>query len=105
LELTLLRLFSWLLLICLLTLSSTDSDALLFQDEEKKPKEQTEETKNKAVETASKSEDTTENTVSKASRKRAKIFAPIDATSQKEQDLNHYLTQDKITPMLAGADD
>lgn len=104
-ELTLLRLFSWLLLISLLTLCSADSAALLFQDEEEKSQEQKEEVKKKTDEKADKSEDAAEQKVSKTSRKRAEIFAPIDATSQKEQDLNHYLTQDNITPMLAGADD
>lgn len=101
LELTLLRLFSWLVLISLLTLSSADSLALPFQDQENNSQEQIEEAKKKADDTA----DTSEQTLSKASNKRAKIFAPVDAISQKEQDLNHYLTKDNILPMLAGADD
>lgn len=101
LELTLLRLFSWLVLISLLTLSSADSLALPFQDQENNSQEQIEEAKKKADDTA----DTSEQTLSKASNKRAKIFAPVDAISQKEQDLNHYLTKDNIFPMLAGADD
>ncbi|NQZ22185.1 MAG: DUF3530 family protein [Colwellia sp.] len=96
-----LRLFSWLVLISLLTLSSADSLALPFQDQENNSQEQIEEAKKKADDTA----DTSEQTLSKASNKRAKIFAPVDAISQKEQDLNHYLTKDNILPMLAGADD
>jgi len=86
-------------------LSSTDSVALLFQDEEKKSQEQTEEAKQKAGEPTDKSEDTAEEKLHKASKERAEIFAPIDAIKQIEQDLTHYLTKDNITPMLAGAND
>ena len=86
-------------------LSSTDSAALLFQDEENKSQEQTEEAKQKAGEPTDKSEDTAEEKLHKASKERAEIFAPIDAIKQIEQDLTHYLTKDNITPMLAGAND
>ena len=105
LELTLLRLFSWLVLISLLTLSSANSLALLFKDQENKSQEQTEEVKKKADETVDKAADTSEEVLSKASKSRAEIFAPVDAISQKEQDLNHYLMKDNIVQMLAGADD
>ncbi len=86
-------------------LSSADSVALFFQNEENNSQEQTEEAKKKTDESVDKSEDAAEKPLSTASKKRAEIFAPIDAVSQKEQDLNHYLTKDNISPMLAGAND
>jgi len=102
LEPTLLRHLTWLVLICLFILSSADSVAFIFQGQEKEVQVQTEVAKTKTEANAEKSEANSENNNSK---NRAEIFPPINAISQKEQDLNHYLMKDNIAPMLAGADD
>jgi len=90
----LLRVLSLLIIFSVLTFSSVNSYALLFQEEEKKTEKKPDEAENKSSPSAG-----------KTSLKRPKIIAPIDALQQKEQDLAHYLTAEKITPMLAGAED
>ena len=38
-------------------------------------------------------------------RSKIKMTAPVDQLQQKKDDLNHYLNQEQITPILAGAED
>ncbi len=99
----LLRALTSLLIFSLLTFSSVNSYAFFFQEEKEKQVEK------KAGEDKKKSSEETETTDEKSekpvSKKRPKIFAPVDSLNQIEQDLTHYLTAEKITPMLAGAKD
>lgn len=86
----LLRVLISIFFFSLLTFSSVQSYAFYSQEEE-----QVEEDKEKP--TAAEG--------SKTSKTRPKILPPIDALTQKEQDLTHYFDTEKVVPMLAGAED
>ena len=96
------RVLTSLIILSLVTLCSVHSHAFLYQEEEKKAEKNTDEDKKQPVKDAEEKKAEPEN---KASQKRPEIFAPTDALAQKEQDLTHYLSAEKITPMLAGAED
>ncbi|TWX70185.1 DUF3530 family protein [Colwellia sp. C1TZA3] len=75
-----------------------------------KPTENTEQTKSTSS-TAPKSTEADTNTETEASTASTKadhpskvmINAPIDAFEQQQQDIKHYLAQEKITPLLVGS--
>lgn len=95
-----LRVLASLTIFCLFSLVTINSYALLYQEENKTEKPKVPEQK-EAKNTENESGD-----ASKAvAKKRPEIFAPINSLLQQEQDLTHYLTAEKITPMLAGAQD
>jgi hypothetical protein len=88
------RLLASCIILCLLTLSHVNSYAVPFQEETEKKEPAKEKAEDKSAEPK------------KATiTKRPEIFAPVDAKLQTEQDLTHYLSTEKITPMLAGAED
>jgi hypothetical protein len=101
-----LRVSTSLIIFSLLTFSSTNSDAFLYQEEKAAAKTSEEKKKpTKATEDSATESENVDNKEKITSKKRPEIFAPVDALTQKEQDLTHYLSADKITPMLAGAED
>jgi len=86
------RLLASLIIFCLFTFSSVYSYGFAFQEESENKEPVKEEVEDKPAETTK-----------AIIIKRPDIFAPVDALKQKEQDLSHYLTSDKVIPMLAGA--
>jgi hypothetical protein len=95
-----LRVLASLIIFCLFSLVTINSYALLYQEENKTEKPKVPE-QQEATKTADESGDASK----VAPKKRPKILAPINSLLQQEQDLTHYLTAEKITPMLAGAQD
>ena len=94
------RNFALLIVISSLTFSSFNGYALLYQEQEKQAEGKAEE--EKATKDSKKKPGPSESKVNKV---RPEILAPVDALTQKEQDLTHYISAEKITPMLAGAED
>jgi hypothetical protein len=88
-----------LIILSLLAFSSVNSYAFLYQEETEKKKD------GDKKETAIEATDKTAEPKKAVIIKRPEISAPIDSLLQKEQDLTHYLPADKVTPMLAGAED
>jgi len=102
----LLRALTSISLFILLTFSSTLSYGFLYQEgNEEQAQEKSDDDKKKIAKEAEAPTEESEDKKSLASKKRPEIFAPIDALTQKEQDLTHYLSAEKVTPMLAGAED
>jgi hypothetical protein len=95
-----LRVLASLIIFCLFSLVTINSYALLYQEENKTEKPKVPE-QQEATKTADESGDASK----VAPKKRSEIFTPINSLLQQEQDLTHYLTAEKITPMLAGAQD
>jgi hypothetical protein len=95
----LLRLLTSFVIFCLFTFNPINSDAISYQEETEKKKT---EDKKESVKEA-------ENNPIEPKKaviiKRPDIFAPVDALKQKDQDITHYLTAGKVTPMIAGAKD
>jgi len=101
-----LRVLASLILFSLVIACSANSYAFFYQEEEQAEKKVAEKkTDEEKKQSTKESENKTGELESKASPKRPEILAPIDALEQKEQDLTHYLSAGKITPMLAGAED
>jgi hypothetical protein len=94
------RVLASLIIFCLFSLVTINSYALLYQEENKTEKPKVPE-QQEATKTADESSDASK----VITKKRPEIFAPINSLLQQEQDLTHYLTAEKITPMLAGAQD
>jgi len=90
----LLRVLSLLIIFSSLTVSSVSCYALFYQEEDKKTEKKPDDVEDKPTPPV--------NTIS---LKRPEIIAPINSLQQKEQDLTHYLAAEKVTPMLAGAED
>lgn len=88
------RLLASLIIFCLFTFNSVYSYGFPFQEESENKEPVKEEVEDKPAETQK-----------AIIIKRPDIFAPVDALKQKEQDLSHYLTSDKVIPMLAGANE
>ena len=86
------RLLASLIILFLLTFSPFYSYSVPFQEESENKETVKEETEDKPAETQK-----------PIIIKRPEIFAPVDSLKQKEQDLSHYLSSDKVIPMLAGA--
>ena len=86
------RLLASLIIFCLITFSSVYSYGFPFQEESENKEPVKEGVEDKPAETKK-----------AIIIKRPDIFAPVDSLKQKEQDLSHYLTSDKVIPMLAGA--
>jgi hypothetical protein len=95
----LLRILTSLIIFCLLTFNPVNIYASPYQEEAEKKKDEDKKEPVKHV------EDKSAEPIKAVIIKRPEIFAPIDALKQKEQDLSHYLTADKVTPMLAGTND
>jgi hypothetical protein len=95
------RFLTSLIILCLFTFSASNSYGFRYQEETKTEQKKTKENKAATKEVEDKPDDTEKIII----KKRPKIFAPINALLQKEQDLSHYLTAEKLTPMLAGAQD
>jgi hypothetical protein len=98
-ELMLLRLLTSLIIFCLLTFIPLNTYAAPYQEEAEKKKDEDNKEPVKDI------EDKSAEPKKAVIIKRPEIFAPIDSQLQTEQDLTHYLTAEKITPMLAGAED
>jgi len=90
----LLRVLFLLIIFSSLTVSSVSCYALFYQEEDKKTEKKPDDAEDKPTPPV--------NTISV---KRPEITAPINSLQQKEQDLAHYLAAEKVTPMLAGAED
>jgi hypothetical protein len=99
-----LRVLISLIIFSLLTLSSVNSHAFFYQEDEKKAEQKKDEEKQEPKNEAE-DKDKAPEPKKVASKKRPEIFAPTDPLAQKEQDLTHYLSVEKITPLLAGAED
>jgi hypothetical protein len=97
-----LRILTSLIILSLLSFTSVNSYALFFQEEEKQTENKTDVDKKQTPKEAKENPSESGNPPSKD---RPEILAPIDALQQKEQDLTHYLNAEKVTAMLAGAED
>jgi hypothetical protein len=93
------RFLTSLIILCLFTFSAGNSYGLRYQEEAKTAQKKTEENKTVTKEV----EDKPGEAEKKVIQKRPEIFAPMNALLQKEQDLSHYLTAEKLAPMLTGA--
>jgi len=94
------RNFALLIIISSLTFGSANGYALLYQEKDKQSEGKAEEEK-----TTKESKEEPASLKSTVNKTRPVISAPVDALTQKEQDLTHYLSAEKFTPMLAGAED
>jgi len=96
----LLRLLSLLIIFGLFTFNPVNTYAISYQEETEKIKNEDKKAPIKEAE-----EDKPTEPKKAVIIKRPEIFSPVDALKQKNQDITHYLTADKITPMLAGDKD
>jgi hypothetical protein len=96
----LLRLLSLFIIFGLFTFNPVNTYAISYQEETEKKKNEDNKAPTKEAE-----EDKPAEPIKAVIIKRPQILAPVDALKQKNQDIRHYLTADKVTPMLAGAKD
>jgi hypothetical protein len=95
----LLRLLTSLIIFCFLTFNPINTYAISYQEETEKKMDVDKKAPIKEA------EDKPAEPKKAVIIKRPEIFAPVDSLKQKNQDITHYLTADKVTPMLAGAKD